>query len=131
MKTTGETMAYDQLDQEHIEEAAQFAAVMLAKHGAAKVRLAPGDMTEYRFALVAPGVEWAYGEERVGKYYWVTLCANFGAGYEWHGGEVHADYAAEKWVNPSVSKGTRAHTGMVVGRFLTAVSAAMHCETTT
>jgi hypothetical protein len=118
----------DRLDADHIAEAAQFAADQLSLHGVAKVRLAPGDMTEYRFVIATPGIEWAYGVERPGKYYWVTLCANFGGGYEWHGGEVDGGYAAEKWTNPGTAKGTRAWTGEVVARFLTAIANAMRAN---
>lgn len=115
----------DQLDQDHIDAAARFAAAQLATGGVARVRLAPGDMIEYPFLIAVPGVEWAYDELRTGRYYWVTLCASFGAGYEWHGGEVDSIYAAVKWANFGSSKATRAWTGEVVARFLTAVSAAL------
>lgn len=113
------------LDQDHINEAAAFAARQLVAAGVARIRLSPGDMTEYRIAIVAPGPEFSrsYGEVK-GRYFWVTLCAGFGAGYEWHGGPVDGPYAAEKWANASVSKGTRAHTGEVIARFLSAVFAA-------
>lgn len=118
-------MSPDDLDQEHFDAAAEYAAEHLARHGVAKVRLAPGDMTEYRLIIAAPGPEWAYGDERPGKNYWVALCADFGTGYEWRGQHVDGGYAAEKWVSRSVSKGTRAWTGQVVARFLTATSEAM------
>lgn len=113
------------LDQEHIQAAARFAADQLAAGGVARVRLAPGDMTEYPLVITVPGVEWAYGGPRQGRYYWVTLCASFGAGYEWHGGEVDGYYATQKWTNAGSSAATRAWTGEVVARFLTAVSAAL------
>jgi hypothetical protein len=113
------------LDAAHIASAAAWAANQLRISGMAKVRLAPGDMTEYRIVIAAPGIEWAYGEPRDGRHYWVTLCANFGTGYEWHGGRIDPGYAAEKWTNPSVSKATRAWTGEVVARFLTATAEAM------
>ena len=112
----------ESLDQEHIEAAARFAADSLASQRVAVVRLAPGDMTEYRFVIVAPGVEWAYGEPRYGRYYWVTLCADFGCGYEWGGHAVDGGYAASKWTNAGSSKGTREWTGAVVARFLSAVA---------
>jgi hypothetical protein len=116
------------LDQEHILTAAQFAARKLASDGVACVRLAPGDMTEYRFVIAAPGIEWAYGDERQGTYYWVTLCAGFGAGYEWHGGHVDGSYAAEKWTNFGSAKASRAWTGEVVAHFLSAVSDAIKAQ---
>lgn len=120
--------ATDRLDSEHIDAAAQYAADQLGLVGHVKVRLAPGDMTEYRIAIVAPSDEWAYGDVRPGKYYWVTLCAGFGAGYEWHGGAIDGGYAAEKWTNPDSAKGTRAWTGEVVALFLTAVAGAMRAN---
>jgi hypothetical protein len=115
----------EDLDQEHIADAAEFAARQLAEVGVAVVRLAPGDMTEYRFVIASPGFEWAYGQVRQGKYYSVTLCAGFGSGYDWHGGKVDQYYAAQKWTNAGSSKGTREWTGTVVALFLTAVSQAM------
>jgi len=115
----------DRLDQDHIDKAADFAAEHLATDGVARIRLAPGDMTEYRFVIARPGIEWAYGEPREGRYYWVTLCADFGGGYEWHGGGVDGGYATEKWTNRSSGDATRRHTGEVVARFLTAVAEAM------
>ncbi len=119
------TELLDRLDNEHISDAGQWAAESLLAHGQARVRLAPGDATEYKIMIVAPGIEYAYGEPRVGKYYWVALCANFGSGYEWHGGAIDGGYAAMNWTNPSVSKATRAHSGEVVARFLTATAHAM------
>lgn len=119
----------DDLDTAHIASAAAWAANQLRIGGMAKVRLAPGDMTEYRIVIAAPGIEWAYGEPREGRYYWVTLCASFGAGYEWHGGQVDGGYAAEKWTNPSSGKATRAWTGEVIARFLSATSEAMRAVT--
>lgn len=115
----------DTLDAAHIASAAAWAAVRLLDGQEAKVRLAPGDMTEYRILIAPPGTEWAYGDEREGRYYWVTLCANFGAGYEWHGGRIDGGYAAEKWTNPGSSKATRAWTGEVVARFLSATAVAL------
>ena len=115
----------DDLDQDHITNAAAFAARQLADEGVAVVRLAPGDMTEYRFVIARPGVEWAYGQVRQGKYYSVTLCASFGSGYDWHGGEVDQYYATQKWTNAGSTKGTREWTGTVVALFLTAVSQAI------
>lgn len=115
----------DRLDREHIRSAAVWAAAQLTETGVARVRLAPGDMTEYRFVIAAPAIEWAYGEPRPGNYYWVTLCANFGGGYEWAGQPVDPSYAAEKWTNTSSSKATRLHTGTVVALFLTAVGEAI------
>lgn len=117
-------MNYD-LDHDHIRDAAIWAAHRLADVGVARVRLAPGDMTEYRIDIAAPGAIWAYGEERADRDYGVTLCANFGCGYPWAGREVHPDYATEKWTNPSSSKGTRAHTGRVMAAFLSALATAI------
>ena len=114
----------EQIDQAHINDAAAFAARQLADAGVARIRLAPGDMTEYRIVIAAPADEWAYGDVRRGRYFWVTLCAGFGAGYEWHGGPVDGGYAAEKWANATANKATRAWTGEVVARFLTAVAKA-------
>lgn len=119
----------DDLDAAHIASAAAWAANQMRISGMAKVRLAPGDMTEYRIVIASPGIEWAYGEPRHGQYYWVTLCASFGAGYEWHGGEVHGGYAAEKWTNPGSSKATREWTGEVVARFLSATATALPAVT--
>lgn len=107
---------------EEFDSAALFAAGRLSSSDVAVVYLAPGDMTEYRFVIAKPPVFWAYGEERPAKYYYVTLCQSFGAGYEWAGHAISADYATEKWTNPGSPKGTRAHTGAVVARFLTAVA---------
>lgn len=121
--------AVTDLDQEHIASAALFAAEALAARGVALVRLAPGDMTEYRIAIMAPGVEWAYGAPRGGRYYWVTLCASFGAGYEWPGRAVDGGYATEKWTNAGSSKATRAWTGEVIAQFLTAVAKHLHDTT--
>lgn len=124
-------MATDEipLDQDHINAAAAFAAAELAATGVARVRLAPGDMTEYPIVIAAPGPEWAYDKERLGSYYWVTLCASFGTGYPWHGHQTDDGYAAEKWVNRGENKASRAHVGRVVAAFLTAVAEARRAGT--
>ena len=120
------TIDFDaRLDGEHIRGAALWAAEALDATGVAKVRLAPGDMTEYALLIAAPGIEWAYGQHAAGSHYWVAVCANFGCGYEWGGFPVHADYCADKWVARGASKGTRMWAGQVIARFLTALAEAL------
>lgn len=114
-----------QLDHDHINAAAAWTAETLASTGHALVRLAPGDMTEYRIAITCPDIEWAYGEPRQGRYYWVTLCAGFGGGYEWRRQRLDGGYAAEKWANRSSGATTRRWTGEVMAVFLNAVRQAM------
>ena len=114
----------DRLNHEHIA-AARWAAEALTADGVARVRLTPGDMTEYRILIAAPAVEWADGARRAGRYFWVALCAGFGAGYEWHGGAVDPYYARDKWTNDGSGKGVREHTAVVMSRFLTALAEAM------
>lgn len=126
------TIDTDRLDADRINAAAAFAAEQLRSVGVARVHLAPGDMTDYPFLIATPGPEWNYdgtGYSAVtGSYYWVALCCSFGAGYPWTGGPVDAYYGREKWTNPGSSKATRAWTGEVVTRFLTAVSAALEAR---
>lgn len=121
-----------ELDVDHIDLAARFAAHQLRTAGVARVRLSPGDATEYRLLLAAPGLEFSKAAlydmkggfelaERAGTYFWVALCNSFGAGYEWHGGPVDAGYATEKWTNLSGPPGIREHTGRVVAEYLNAV----------
>lgn len=117
------------LDQAHIATAANFAARRLVIDGVAKVRLAPGDLTEYPILIAGPGVEWSYRHGRVGENlgrdYWVALCASFGRGYLWNPESLVAPgYAAEKWTAGG-DAGTRAWTGWVMADFLTAVADAL------
>lgn len=115
----------DILDQEHIETAARWVAHALEGRGSAKVRLAPGDATEYPIAIVGPGTFWAYGKEREGRTYWVTLMASWGCSYEWAGAPVDPGYAAQKWTNPRAGGAIAEWTGIVMAKFLTALSQAL------
>lgn len=119
------------LDREHIAQAAHFAAAELTRTGVARVRLAPGDMTEYPILIAAPGPEWGWispdhghGVRRSPEY-WVALCCSFGAGYPWSGDEIAPGYAAEKWTARGSSDGTRLWTGAVVADFLDSVRLAL------
>jgi hypothetical protein len=118
------------LDQAKIQEAAEYAAGCLANYGHARVRLAPGDMTEYPILIASPGGEWGYvgdGYGRVlGRDYWVALCSSFGTGYFWRGTpDVSPGYAAEKWTTLYLADASRIWTGWVISDFLNAVSEAM------
>lgn len=119
----------ERLDLAHIDAAARFAAGHLSAHGVARVRLTPGDMTEYHLVVTGPGAVWKSGV--AGDFidhtrdHCVALVASFGAAYPWAGQEIAPGYAAEKWTARTSSDGTRAHTGEVVARFLTALSEAM------
>ncbi len=117
------------LDHQHIVEAATHAAAQLAVGRPARVYLAPGDLTEYRILAAAPGTEWAYGQVRDGREYWVALCNSFGAGHAWGGEPVTGGYAAEKWTNWGSTSGTREWTGQVIAEFLGALHEAIsHLE---
>jgi len=110
------------LDRAHVEQAAQFAAEQLASRGVARVRLTPGDFTEYQLMVAAPGLEWAAGSARPHRAYLVSLCDPFGASYPWSAGEVNPRYAVEKWTQRDAPEGTRRCTGQVVALFLNALS---------
>jgi hypothetical protein len=115
------------LDQTKIREAADFASAFLGTDGIARVRLAPGDMTEYPILIAAPGPEWAYRGDRYGyaegDHYWVALCSTFGAGYFWQPqSHVSPGYAAEKWTHLGIRDVSRLWTGWVMADFLNAVS---------
>ena len=116
---------FDVLDDDHIAQAAAWAAEQLVLHGVARLSLTPGDMTEYRLLIAAPDVEWAYGDERPGRNYIVALCSSFGAGYPWNGRPVSPGYAAEQWTHRAAGDGVREWTGEVMSRFLTATHQAM------
>lgn len=118
----------DRLDRQHIRNAAAWAAEQLALTGQARVRLTPGDMTEYPIQVTAPSPTWWAQGVADGKTYWVVLCCGFGTGYEWMGGEIHADYAAQKWTHHREPVGTRIHGGAAVAAFLTALCAATRCR---
>jgi hypothetical protein len=113
------------LDQDRIDAAARWTAEQLARTGVAKVELTPGDSTVYKLLLSSPGPLWRAGGESTTTYYWVSLCASWGNGYEWAGGPIERTYCAEKWTNHSANKAIRAHTGEVIAQFLTATSKAL------
>jgi hypothetical protein len=121
------------LDQAHIASAAGFAARRLVTDGVAKVRLTPGDLTEYPILIAGPSVEWGCRNGRIAEHYsgeyWVAVCSGFGSGHLWDP-ETHVapGYAAEKWTAPGVGDGTRGWTGWVMAEFLTAVADALHAH---
>lgn len=124
MTTTKAKAWLMELDQDAIDQAAVWTARKLADTGVARVRLSPGDATEYRIMIASPDVEWRRSGETAGIYYWVALSNDFGAAYEWHGGQIDAGYAREKWTSRGITGGTRDWTAEVMARFLTAVSGA-------
>lgn len=128
MSRTTEVDPVDRLDHDHVRKAAAWAAEQLALVGSARVRLAPGDMTEYKIQVTAPSEEWSAQGTHAGEYYWVTLSCGFGTGYEWSGHPIHTDYAASKWVAYGAPAGTRLCAGAAVGLFLTCLSQALRCR---
>lgn len=118
------------IDRRHINEAAVWAATQLVETGVARVRLAPGDATQYRVLVTSPGS--AYAADHTGqtvvvdeRTYTVVVLNDFGAAYDWTGGPVDDSYVAEKWTRPDRSAGARACTGIAVAAFLTALSNAL------
>lgn len=106
------------LDAEHFDLAATWAARQLSRYQRAVMTLTPGDGTAYRLVLVGPSRVWEQGEERGRSCYWVTLLGSFGHGAEWTpGGYVHWTYAAEQWVAKTTGA-SREHTAKVLAGFL-------------
>lgn len=106
------------LDAEHMDMAAGWAAIQLSRYQKAVLTLTPGDGTAYRLLLVGPSRVWEQGEESDRACYWVTLLGPFGHGAEWTpGGYVHWTYAAEQWVAKTVGA-SREHTAKVLAGFL-------------
>ena len=117
--------AVGRLDRQHITEAANAAAALLQSHGVARIHLAPGDMTHYRFLVAAPGAEWRHDGYGTGRDYWVALVNGFGAGGLWSGQEVHPGYATEKWAGRGLDAWSRLYIGHVVAMFLSALAKAI------
>lgn len=114
-------------DQQHINDAATWAAGQLAATGVARVDLTPGDMTEYRLLIAAPCPTYQKGVVRPPRdqLYTVAVLNDFGAGYEWTGEDVDDGYAAEKWTKSSLPSGGRTRVGAVVAAFLHALGRAI------
>ena len=117
--------AVARLDRQHITEAANAAVALLQSHGVARIHLAPGDMTHYRFLVAVPGTEWRHDGYGTGRDYWVALVNGFGAGDLWSGQEVHPGYAAEKWAGRGLDAWQRIYVGHVVALFLSALAKAI------
>lgn len=112
----------DELPADRFERPANWAAAMLAEYGYAYVILEPGDATNYRIMIIAPGTEW-HGSDVVDqhRYYHVALSMGMGFGYDWAGHQLDPSYVASKWVVES-RPGAGYHAACVLTRFLNALA---------
>lgn len=112
------------LDKERLDAAALWAARQLDTIGVARVNLAPGDATVYRFTIVAPSIpQYPNNEMGLGNRadYVVSLAGVNGNTYAWGANaHLHPRYAAEKWA-PSANESSALYTGVVVAMFLNRV----------
>lgn len=124
-----EQATYDRamaLDQSTYDNAAFMAAEQLRCEGSAWVALSPGDGTRYVFTIVQfpegyvgdtadeDGNTMRKIRRKPGHY---IVASSLAPAYEWHGGEVHFDYAMEKW-----SPRPNVWTAVAAARFLNALS---------
>lgn len=108
----------DRLDRAQIESAARWAAARLNDPdcGVARVELAPGDATVYRF-IVTNAPRWT--RNGVIDPIMFTVAYGHGDSYQWTGCDMHWSYCAAKWAR------NRPYDGVVVCLFLSALADAL------
>jgi len=83
------------LDLDHIDKVAVEAHIDLVADGVAFVELTPGDMTSYKFVVVASVDE--HDRAIAGGRYLVAMINTSQVAYSWDGQHTRAAYVHQKW----------------------------------